>query len=142
MKKSPLKRRTPLKAKPFAKSSWKKGKKTLQGSGLKQRKNVGKGASLKSRSKKRDIQNREYSKLKAQFLSDNPRCAVFPHLWASECHHSKGRLGRLLCDVRWWVPVSREGHDWIESHHRDAREKFWNGVPWMCAPASFNTYVK
>ncbi len=128
MKKSPLKRRTPLKAKPFAKSSWKKGKKTLQGSGLKQRKNVGKGASLKSRSKKRDTELREYSRLRKAYLAERPFCLV--HLVgcqgeATEVHHRGRRYGRLLNLVEHWLPVCRFCHTYIENHGKEAREKGW-----------------
>ncbi len=180
MKRSALKRKTPLKAKPFAKSScksWKSGKKTLQGSGLKWKTtgrkssqqsissdtgttttstspakskpswlkqgklnpNGGKGYSLRSRSKKRATSEREYSKLRKEFLAENPRCCCCT-LNASTVHHQRGKVGRLLCDVRWFVPLCLPCHQWVEENHRLARELYFNGLPLVSLPAEFNVY--
>ncbi len=128
-----------------------KSKKTLQGSGLKQRTNVGKGASLKSRSKKRDLALKEYSKLRLEFLRNNPACAFCylstpsgfqsePLHGATQIHHSKGKVGRLLCDVRWFIPTCGHHHSWIEANHRECRTLFWNDIPLMCQPSEFNTF--
>lgn len=44
---------------------------------------------------------------------------------AEQVHHIRGRLGKLLCDVRYWLPVTQEGHLWIHSFPNEAREKGW-----------------
>lgn len=55
------------------------------------------------------------------------RCAVYPQLPAIEVHHMKGRVGYadqwaednrtpLLIDLRFWLPVSRPGHNAIENN--------------------------
>lgn len=95
---------------------------------------------LKKVSTKRLKQNQEYTKLRKEFLSQHTRCAVYPNLQANQIHHSRGRIGRLLCDMRWWIPVSQEGHRWIEENHREARTRKWNGVSLMCRPEQQNVY--
>jgi hypothetical protein len=39
-----------------------------------------------------------------------------------DVHHKMGCEGALLLDQRYWMPVCRWCHDWIESHGRAARE--------------------
>lgn len=67
---------------------------------------------------------REYAKKRKAFL-DGKRCAVFPHLEATEIHHVRGRLGPLLLDERHWLAVSRAGHLWIDAFRDEARAKGW-----------------
>lgn len=67
---------------------------------------------------------REYYKLRKPFL-EGKRCAVFPHLTATDVHHVRGRAGSLLLDTRYWLPVSRAGHYWIDTHRNEARARGW-----------------
>ena len=39
-----------------------------------------------------------------------------------DVHHMRGRSGTLLRDKRFWLAVSRPGHDWIERNKEAARE--------------------
>ena len=68
-----------------------------------------------------------YVRKKAAFLRKNKKCAVMPHLASVDVHHRAGRgihsyydeAAReagipLLLDERFWLAVSREGHDEIE----------------------------
>ena len=41
---------------------------------------------------------------------------------AIQCHHRFGRRGKLLLWKPGWLPVSQEGHDWINSHPKEAQE--------------------
>lgn len=41
---------------------------------------------------------------------------------ANQCHHSHGRVGRLLLYEPWWVAVSDWGHQWIQDHPEQARK--------------------
>jgi hypothetical protein len=50
-----------------------------------------------------------YAERRRAFLH-NKRCAVYPHLKATEIHHMRGRVGALLLDQRYWLPVSTEAH--------------------------------
>lgn len=85
---------------------------------------------------------REYAKRRVWFLAKHPKCAVFPDRRSNEIHHTRGRIGRLLNDERFWVPVSRKGHEWINSHPAEARERHWGELPLLCAVGQWNTVPK
>lgn len=74
-------------------------------------------------SNSRARQLKEYSKLKRAFLKQHPYCAVFPARRASDIHHIRGRTGRLLLDTRYWLAVSRAGHNWIHQNPALARQR-------------------
>jgi len=74
----------------------------------------------------------EYSRKKKKWIKGK-RCAVRPHLPATDIHHKKGRVGYadqwardndvpLLIDERHWLPVSRVGHMQIEENPVWARK--------------------
>ncbi len=46
-----------------------------------------------------------------------------------EVHHIRGRLGSLLMDKRYWMAVSKAGHNWIHAHPKDARVFGWLAQP-------------
>lgn len=90
-------------------------------------------------SKARQKQNAEYRVKRKAFLK-NRYCAVgilvghfYPGVLtkngvireATEIHHARGRSGKMLLIERWWIPVSRQGHEWIETHRKEAQERFW-----------------
>jgi hypothetical protein len=77
----------------------------------------GKGLSPK-RAAEMDI----YLKEAKEFIKGK-QCAVYPELKAVEVHHRKGRLGKLLLDKDWFLPVSRKGHTWIHDNPNAAMEK-------------------
>lgn len=65
----------------------------------------------------------EYSRIKSKWI-EGKRCAVYPEQKATQVHHKKGRTGYaddwardngipLLLDVRYWLPVSDDGHNEI-----------------------------
>jgi len=85
-----------------------------------------------------DSQRSLYSVRRAEWLKVNRKCAVFGSLPASQVHHSRGRLGKLLLDQKWWIPVSMAGHQWIDSHRDEARTRDWFGVPLLCARGNWN----
>lgn len=77
-----------------------------------------------------------YRALRSAFLEANPQCAVNPKKASTDVHHARGRAGSLLIDARFWVAVSREGHDWIQAHPIEARQRGllcergqWNSPP-------------
>lgn len=99
-------------------------------------------------SKRRTALNKEYAKLRAQFLKDHPFCQwsiiEFGHSWAyaqtadfsefvrtgkspypiaTEVHHRKGR-GKHLLDTSTWMAVSAEGHRRI---HADPKTSYAKG---------------
>lgn len=71
-------------------------------------------------SKKRAKELPEYSVKKKKFLAINSYCAVYPNLLAVDIHHKKGTVGSLFLDERFFLPVSRLGHKWIEEHPEEA----------------------
>lgn len=38
-----------------------------------------------------------------------------------DCHHQRGKLGPLLMDERFWIPVCRPCHAWIDANRNAAR---------------------
>tara|TARA_R110000868_G_scaffold5681_1_gene33552 strand:+ start:2248 stop:2649 length:402 start_codon:yes stop_codon:yes gene_type:complete len=44
---------------------------------------------------------------------------------ATEIHHTNGRENERLLDRKYWLAVSREGHQWIHNFPEEAREKGW-----------------
>lgn len=90
---------------------------------------------LKRRSKKKEKQDREYSKLKRAYFArlaheqgvDWPWCECYgpPHP-AIDIHHiEKVGVGGARLDESNWLAVCREAHDWIHSHQGEARSKGW-----------------
>jgi hypothetical protein len=74
---------------------------------------------IRYRTAKRAREESKYQVRRIIFLLNNPKCAVFPQLRATEVHHQKGRIGDLLLDERFWLPVSQKAHDKI------TRESAW-----------------
>lgn len=68
-----------------------------------------------------------YLAIRELYLKAHPFCEVTgpPHR-ATEIHHRKSRLGDLLFDVRYFLAVSREAHQYIETHPQEAYEKGWS----------------
>lgn len=97
MKRSLLKRKTPLKS----------------------------GGKLRPISKKRAKQVKEYSKLRKEYLSVHTQCAVFPFLKATEIHHKNHRENDRLNDAIYFLPVSKEGHLWLHENPAEARKRGW-----------------
>lgn len=75
------------------------------------------------RSKKETKRLGEYYKLRADFLNlpENKICPVTGEP-TTDVHHKKGRTGDLLLDIRFWLAVSRTGHDKIESNPNWAKK--------------------
>jgi len=85
---------------------------------------------IRSVSVRRAAQLREYAKLKAKWIKDNPTCMCYGCTAPTEdVHHMRGRIGGLLNDQRWWLPVCRAHHEWIHRHPDTARKLGYLG-PW------------
>lgn len=56
----------------------------------------------------------QYLKLRQEFLPGKI-CPVTGNK-ATEIHHMRGRIGKLLLDTKYWLPVTREGHIKIENN--------------------------
>lgn len=77
---------------------------------------------IAKRNKKRAAQEREYKKIAIEILSENPICPVTGEV-ATQIHHMAGRIGELLTDRRYMLPVSAKGHVKIELNPQWAKEK-------------------
>lgn len=82
---------------------------------------------VRQRSKQMDALMQVYRWQKKAFMAkpENRMCGVFPWLKAQDIHHIRGRVGPLLLDERFWLPVSRFGHNWIEQHRQEAQRRGW-----------------
>jgi len=88
---------------------------------------------LKPKSKKQSADDRKYSKDSKKWIEDK-ECGLYGCEWDMEVHHMKGRIGyadkwafdrdiKLIHDQRFWLPVCRYHHTWIETHPKEAMEK-------------------
>jgi len=95
-----------------------------------------KRTAIPKKSHKKAKYDKKYSAIRKEFLAKNSNCAVYPHRKATEVHHKKGRQHDifaddwarendipLLVDVRFFLAVSREGHNEIEEHPNWAKKK-------------------
>lgn len=74
-------------------------------------------------SEKRKIDNLKYSAQRIVFLGkpENKICPITG--WpTTDIHHKKGRVGDLFLDERYWVALSREGHQYVEDNPEWAKE--------------------
>lgn len=85
-----------------------------------ERKEKAKPAKISPLSKKRKAENKEYLTLRDVFL--NGKICPITKQKATQVHHKKGRIGKLLTDVRFWLAVSAEGHKKIEENPEWAKE--------------------
>jgi len=99
---------------------------------------------IKSRTSKRAAETRRYNARVKEWLLEpnNMRCRVSQHLnmprrRATQCHHTRGRIGRLLLLENFWCPVSQWGHDWIHRNPNEARR-----MGFLCEAGQFNTIPK
>ena len=75
-------------------------------------------------------------------LPQNRWCRVYLLLLgrrvpATQCHHYQGRRGSLLLYEPFWIPVSGEGHRWIDDHREQAR-----ALGLLCPLGCYNSPVQ
>lgn len=92
-------------------SSLKAGKKSLKN-----------GGKLKPQSDRRKKLDAEYSRLRLQFLTQNPVCAVCEDAKATQVHHKKKR-GKNYLNVETWLAIcffchryAHDNPDWAKEH--------------------------
>ena len=117
-----MNRKTPLKSDPSKTRAW------LERS----------RGGLKKRSVKGRARDGIYRTQKKLFLFANPICQVGRCKSPSmDIHHTRGRVGRLLIAVEYFLAVCRPHHDRIHSEPAWARE---NG--YLSSPTDWNVYPK
>lgn len=78
---------------------------------------------IKKVSNKRKVDNKKYLKVRKVFLESLIYCQVKGcKKLATEVHHQKGRIGKLLTDTNYFVGVCRECHSKIELEPTWAKE--------------------
>lgn len=83
---------------------------------------------IKPRSTKRAKQEQEYNKKRKKILAERPICECgridengkVCDRPATEIHHQKGRIGSLLTDERYMLPINAECHIWATEHSKEA----------------------
>jgi len=94
-------------------------------------------ARIRPVSARRAVALREYAKLRRIWLAQpEQRFCRFPACRhrTGDVHHSRGRLGVLLVDVRFWIPLCRRHHDWVGQNPAQARE-----LNLLCPVGSWNS---
>lgn len=89
---------------------------------------------IRYRSQSEAVRISVYLPIAAMFKAANPICQSceiicrFAKLmrWrenlTEDVHHTRGREGLLLFDIRHWLPVCRKCHNWIRDNPKQARE--------------------
>ena len=78
---------------------------------------------IKKQSDKRKVQELQYLADRKVFLAkpENAKCPITG--WpTTDIHHMKGRIGDLLLNQRYWIALSREGHQHVEDNPEWAKE--------------------
>lgn len=78
---------------------------------------------IRKRSLKRAKKEREYDKVRAEYLSAHEFCEVCGWGEGLQIHHKKGRIGELLTDTRFFLAVCHTCHQKIELFPQWAKEK-------------------
>jgi hypothetical protein len=117
------------KAKPISccKDCWLKIKAQEESSGPKSYKTPKKKESrsyrIKNVSDKKLVELKEYRVVRDRYLADNKVCEHPDCKNPSEdLHHAKGRVGKLLTDVRYFKALCRKCHRWVEENPEQSKE--------------------
>lgn len=96
---------------------------------------------MRRQSKAREREMRLYYQERTEWLKKHPACQIcavrgMTPAPATETHHIRGRIGKLLRDQRFWCASCRGCREWPHENPREARElgvlaepKDWNTSP-------------
>lgn len=85
-----------------------------------------KGKGIRRAKPERAIDLKQYSKRRLVFLRVNHACEAFIEGCsgaATDVHHRKGRIGKLLLDEKYWLPCCRSCHTYIHNNPSEARQR-------------------
>ena len=82
---------------------------------------------IRPASKKRAKENKTYStQARPEYLAEHPTCEIQVAgctYEATEVHHKKGRIGKLLTDKTYFCAACHNCHVWAELNPIEAKEK-------------------
>ena len=110
----------PIKIKEIGKSDWKEAKRKEMNAFLKTKKPIPKV------SQKQVERLAQYRKVRDQFMKEHPNCQARLQgctIKSTDCHHSRGKVGDLLTDKRYFKALCRNCHSYLEVHPDEAKEK-------------------
>lgn len=102
---------------------------------------------IAQRSASQKLRTAEYLAARRPFLAKRPNCEACPKMTganplvdakphpATDIHHKRGRLGKLLLDERHWLPCCKQAHDWIHRNPALAR-----ALNLLAQPGEWNRY--
>jgi len=81
---------------------------------------------IRPKSKKQDARDKKYLKIRATWIIDHPICEIqiVPECSYHACdvHHTKGKLGDLYFDTKYFKAACRFCHEYVELHPKEAKE--------------------
>lgn len=80
---------------------------------------------INKRSEKRKSEEQIYSVLSKDYKKNNPICEKCKKAPTTDLHHKKGRIGKLLNMVFFWMAVCRKCHNYIHDNPKESYEKGW-----------------
>lgn len=84
---------------------------------------------IKKVSDKRAAELAQYTRIRNWYLNNHSECQACTDDCtgkATEIHHMKGRIGKLLIDDYWFLAVCRACHNRIENNPEEAKENGWS----------------
>jgi hypothetical protein len=90
---------------------------------------------IRSVSKLQARRLRLYAVIRKTYLLEHPLCERCKG-WATEIHHSRGKVSELLFATQFFIATCADCHRWIHDHPAKARELLllceegkWNSMP-------------
>jgi hypothetical protein len=74
-------------------------------------------------SKKQETRMARYFRIRNPYIKANPICMICKAALATDLHHRRGRIGKLLFDSRWFMALCRNCHSYLHEHVAWAKEK-------------------
>lgn len=95
----------------------------------------GAAGGVKARSKPMEVRMAMYNPIRDLFLSSRSKCEIECNEACQDLsvdvHHSKGKDGLLLFDIRYWIPACRNCHNHVTANPKEAAEHGWTlGSQW------------
>ena len=78
---------------------------------------------MRKASTRRAKQNREYTKVRLEYLNEHPYCERCEGNQATEIHPKKGRIELLLINKEFFCALCHNCHVWVENNPVEAKEQ-------------------